>query len=150
MLVESKASGSENGSGYDSSDEQGSDDSSDEHGGSDDTSDECQWCTCGGERTHSHSCPLNPRNVGEEGMLYRKGFSSDDPPSKKPKPTNNFQAGDYICIHSDARRKHHVPCRIAKVVGGKHYRLHLRDGVLLSSCYLLVSSHLLAANTTFP
>ena len=52
-LVESEASGSEDSSGYDSSDEQGSDDSSDERGTSDDTSDECQWCTCGGERTQS-------------------------------------------------------------------------------------------------
>jgi len=72
-------------------------------------------------------------------MLYREGFSSDDscnkPPSKKPKPTNNFQAGDYVCVHRDARRKHHVPCRIAEVVGGKYYRLRLCDGVLLSSCY---------------
>jgi len=56
-------------------------------------------------------------------------------PSKKPKPTNNFKAGDYVCVHSDAQRKHHVPCRIAEVVGGKHYRLRLHDGVLLSSCY---------------
>jgi len=71
-LVESEASGSEDGSGYDSSDEQGSDDSSDERGSSNDTSDECQWCTCGGERTHSRSCPLNPRNVGEEGMLIER------------------------------------------------------------------------------
>ena len=52
------------------------------------------------------------------------GFSSDDscnkpPPSKKPRPTNNFQAGDYVCVHSDAQRKHHVPCCIAEVVGGK-------------------------------
>jgi len=119
-LVKSEASGSEDGSGYGSSNE-------------------CQWCTCG-EETHSRSCPLNPRNVGEEGTLYREGFSYDDscnkpPPSKKPKPTNNFKAGDYVCIHSDARRKHHVPCCIAEVVGGKHYRLRLRDGVLLSSCY---------------
>ena len=51
-LIERESSGSEEG-GYDC-DEQGSDN----------TSDEGEWFTCGGERIHSRSCPVNPRDAG--------------------------------------------------------------------------------------
>ena len=70
-LVEYDFPGSEEG-GY-CSDELGSGDDSSG------TSDEAK-CTCGGERTHSRSCPLNPCSVGNR----QGGVSTSVPRAQSP------------------------------------------------------------------
>ena len=69
-LIECECSGSEEG-GYDC-DEQSSSN----------TCDEGEWCTCGGERTHSRSCPLNPRNISN----WIGGVGTSVPRAKSPSP----------------------------------------------------------------
>ncbi len=67
---------------YDFSDSEEGGYCSDELGSGDDssgTSDEAE-CTCGGERTHSRSCPLNPRNVGSR----TGGVSTSVPRAQSP------------------------------------------------------------------
>ena len=79
---------------------------------SDDTSAKGQWCTCGGERTHSRSCPVNPHNVGkstggvsqsiaklnEEEQQQRQAWG------KKRKPCGPEPLDDILCTPTKTRK----------------------------------------------
>ena len=140
-----------------------SDDGSDDSSGTEDDflGEGTLKCTCGaGSRAHSRGCPRNSRqrypgavrtsDTEPESKVEvpivpakkptHKSVSKADvsillkpPPAKKRKTAMKFRAGDYVGVHSATIKDHHVPCRIAEVIGNQ-YRLCCNQGVL-KRCY---------------
>ena len=99
----------------------------------------------------SSAVPVSPRSdkpcksdkpgstVSDAGssMLGKREKPKQDqpPPAKKQRCSTSsytYKVGDRVCIHTHWLDKHHIPCRVALVVG-KKYQLYCHKGILKGS-----------------
>ena len=110
-------------------------------------------CTCGVDvKAHKKHCPMNYRNhvpcrtvfphsiPSSSAALWQEASSLEcevleTPPVKKARLGPTFNVGDGVFIHRKYFGKHHIACRIVRIVG-KRYQLYCSEGVIktLFSC----------------
>ena len=71
-------------------------------------------------------------DAGSSMLGKREKPKQDQPPPRCSTSSYTYKVGDRVCIHTHRLDKHHIPCRVALVVG-KKYQLYCHKGILKGS-----------------